>query len=297
MDLKGKRHRRGGRAAALDGDAFVVRRALRRVQLVREVRNVAVLAAGAEHERKVRAGARQVVVGHHGPRDADLVQDGNHVFGEAGLRRKVAARVGGIGAPEDLHLAAMDAQFHFQRFVAHQRRQGVMIGEVDQVHARFAAAGGPGARLLVIGIPVARIAQLAVGAEALDVFHQRAGVIDLSAGVRIAEHAAERVVRPALVGGHAVVHAENAGDALRARDAGGRHSAAGSCPTRLRNGRCPSPGGPASRSAGAGATARWCGRLFRRSPPVGKAGRGRSSRQTGATRPDALATSPAERRA
>jgi hypothetical protein len=153
-----------------------------------------------------------VVVGHHGPSDANLIQNGNHVFGEAGLRRKVAARVRWIGAPEDLHLAAMDAQLHLQGLVAHQWRQGVVIGEVDQVHARLAAAGGPTSGLLVVGIPVARVAQLAVGAEALDVFHQRAGIINLSPGVGVAEHAAERIVRPALVGGHTVVLAENAGE-------------------------------------------------------------------------------------
>ena len=154
VHLKAKRHDRRGRAAAVDGNGLVIRRALRRVELVGEVRNVAILAAGAERERKVRAGARQVVVGDDRPRDADLVQDRNHVFGETGFGGKITARERHVGAPEDFHLPLMDAQFHLQRLVAHERREGVMIGEVDQVQARFAAAGRPGARLLIAGIPV-----------------------------------------------------------------------------------------------------------------------------------------------
>jgi hypothetical protein len=68
----------------------------------------------------------------------------------------------------------VDAQFHFERFIADERRQSVMIGEVDQIHTRLAAAGDPGAGGLVAVVPATAVAQLVMRGEALDIFHERA---------------------------------------------------------------------------------------------------------------------------
>jgi hypothetical protein len=63
-------------------------------------------------------------------------------------------------------------------------------------------------------------------------------------------------------------------------DEGVRHSAAGWYPTRPRNGRRPNSVGPANRSAGAGARARWCGRCCRRESLLATTGRERRRIQT-----------------
>ena len=68
-----------------------------------------------------------------------------------------------------------------------------MVGEIHHVHARLAAARGPGSRGRVAVVPAAAITKLAGNGKALDIFHERAGIIHLRAGVGIAEQAAARV--------------------------------------------------------------------------------------------------------
>ncbi len=116
----------------------------------------------------------------------------------------------------------MDAQLHLKGFVADEGREGMVVGEIDEVEARLAAAGIPGAGLLIVGVPVAGVTQLAGGAEALDVLHQGAGEADLRAGVGVAEDAVKGVVGTGLVGRYAVVQAEDAG-----QDFGGGMRSAG----------------------------------------------------------------------
>ena len=163
MQLKTKRHHLRRRAAAVNGERAVAARALRRVDLVRRIRQIAHLAATAGDDGHVRAGARQMVVGDDRPRDAHLVQDRNHVFRETSFSGKITARERHARAPKNLHLPLLDCQFHLERLVADERRHRVMIGEVDNVHARLAAARRPGARGGVAAVPAAAVAELVLG--------------------------------------------------------------------------------------------------------------------------------------
>ncbi len=114
-------------------------------------------------------------VGDDAPVDADFFQNRNHPFRKTGLGGEIAAGERSyVRVPKKLHLAALDPQFHLQRFVANERGKSVVIGEVDQVHARFAAAGVPAARGLVGVVPTAAVAKLAGGREALHIFYKSA---------------------------------------------------------------------------------------------------------------------------
>ena len=217
VHLKAEGHDLRGRAAAFDGNPLIIPRALGRINLVGGVRNVAILTAAAEHERKIRTGAGEMIVGDHGPGDADLVQNGNDMFGKTGFGGKITMREGHVGAPENLHLPLLDAQFHFQRLVVHERRDGVMIGEVHQVQTWLAAAGCPRSRGLEAVAPAVAITKLAGSGEALDVFHERAGIIHLGAGVGITEQATERGLDFALIDVHPVRLAEDGAQHLRRR--------------------------------------------------------------------------------
>ena len=188
---------------------MVVAGALGRVELVGPVGQIAVLAAGADHDREVRAGAREVGVGDDTPVNADPLQDGDHPLREAGFGGEVAARECRARGPEYLHLPAVNAQLHLQCLVAQQRRQRVVVSEIHQVHARLAAGGGPGPGIPIAGIPAGAVAELAGGAKALHVFHQRPGVADLRAGIEVAADGAQSGAGAALVGVHAIIPAED----------------------------------------------------------------------------------------
>ena len=156
-----------------------------------------------------------MIIGDHGPRDAHLVENRNDVFGETGFRGKITARERHVGAPENLHLPLVETQFHFQRLVVHEWRDGMMIREVHEVQPRLAAAGGPGARGLEAVVPAAAITELAGSGEALDIFHERAGVIHLRASVGITEQTTERGFDFALIDVHPVGLAENGAQNFR----------------------------------------------------------------------------------
>ncbi len=118
MQLKAKGHDLGGRAATINRDALIIASALCRVELVGPVGQVAVLAAGADHDREVRASPRQVCIGDDRPVNAHALEDGDHPLGETGFGREVAAREGGSGGPEDFHLPPVNPELHLQRLVA-----------------------------------------------------------------------------------------------------------------------------------------------------------------------------------
>jgi len=72
-----------------------------------------------------------------------LVENRNHVFGENRSRRENNRARAARWCPENLHLPLVDAQFHFERSSLTSGAKRVVVGEVHQVQARFAAAGRP----------------------------------------------------------------------------------------------------------------------------------------------------------
>ncbi len=92
-----------------------------------------------------------------------------------------------------------------------------MIGEIDQVQPRFAAAGRPRARGLKAVVPAIAITELPGGGQALDIFDQRAGIVDLRAGVGITEQPANDALNFALINVHPVGVAENGAQHFRVR--------------------------------------------------------------------------------
>ena len=121
-----------------------------------------------------------MIVRDNAPGDVDLLQNRNHPFRETSLGRKITVR--GRIPPQELHVAFVNAQLHLECLVAQQWREGVVISKIGQVHARFAAGSRPRLRVLVRLIPIASIAQLSRCAEALNIFHQRARVVNLNTG-------------------------------------------------------------------------------------------------------------------
>ena len=118
----------------------------------------------------------------------------------------------------------MNAQFHLQRLVAQQWRERVMIGEIRQVHARLATRRQPRFPIAIRLKPTRAVTELAGRAEALNIFHERAGVIHLHTGVReiqLARPAAsdgiQRRFRPILIGRDSISHIEDIAHNLRAR--------------------------------------------------------------------------------
>ena len=75
----------------------------------------------------------------------------------------------------------------------------------------------PGARGLEAVVPAAAITKLAGGGEALDIFHERAGIIHLRASVGVTEQTAERGLDFALIDVHPVGLAENGAQDFRRR--------------------------------------------------------------------------------
>ena len=84
-----------------------------------------------------------------------------------------------------------------------------MIAEVRQIESRLSAGSGPAFGALVRLIPVAGISQLAGSTEALHIFHQRAGVIQLRARFQILPDARKRIVRAVLIGGAPIIDVKN----------------------------------------------------------------------------------------
>ena len=207
MCLKGKRHGRARRASAINRQALIIARALRGVDLVGFVRQIAILAARSDDQREIRAGTREMVVRDDGPGDIQLLQNRNHALAETGLGREITAR--SRVAPQELHVALLDAQFHLQRLVAQQRRKRVMIGEVRQIQPRFPARRHPGFRVLVRLIPLRSVTELSVRAKALDIFHQSAGVIQLRAGFQKLSDTGQRILGTVLIGGFPIIDPEN----------------------------------------------------------------------------------------
>src|SRR6266550_5923187 len=85
----------------------------------------------------------------------------------------------------------------------------MVIAEVRQIESRLSAGSGPAFGVLVRLIPVAGISQLAGSTEALHIFHQRAGVIQLRTRFYILPDARERIVRAALIGGTPIIDVKN----------------------------------------------------------------------------------------
>ena len=80
-----------------------------------------------------------MIVGDNAPGYAQLIQRGDDLV----IRR----------VPEDLLLALVDEDVHLQGFVADERRDAMMVREIRQVHARFAARCRPRVGLLVSHVP------------------------------------------------------------------------------------------------------------------------------------------------
>src|SRR5208283_5079353 len=88
--------RRCGRRRTTDGNASggVAAGSLYRVDLVREVRNVAILAARSQHHhlREIGAGTGQVVIADDAPGDAEFLKGWDDALAETCLRGEVTAR-------------------------------------------------------------------------------------------------------------------------------------------------------------------------------------------------------------
>ena len=187
MNLKSERHDLGWGASALNREPLIIGRALSGIKLVSLIGQVAVFAARSSHCREICASPRQMVIGNNGPLHPHFLQRRNHVFGEARFRRKIAVRLRRICAPEDLHLALLNEQFHLKSFRADERSQGVMVGEIHQVEARMATGSGPTPRHLIVLIPSRAISQLPGGCQTLHILDQRAGEAHLRAGIRVTQ--------------------------------------------------------------------------------------------------------------
>jgi hypothetical protein len=84
-----------------------------------------------------------------------------------------------------------------------------VIAEVRQIESRLSAGSGPVFGVLVRSIPIAGVSQLVSSAEALHIFHQRTGVIQLRARFQILPDARKRIVRAVLVSGAPIIDVKN----------------------------------------------------------------------------------------
>ena len=84
-----------------------------------------------------------------------------------------------------------------------------MIAEVRQIESRLSAGSGPAFGVLVRLIPIAGVSQLAGRTEALHIFHQRTGVIQLRTRFHILPDARERILRAVLIGGTPIIDVKN----------------------------------------------------------------------------------------
>src|SRR6266480_6856129 len=85
----------------------------------------------------------------------------------------------------------------------------VVIAEVRQIESRLSAGSDPAFGGLIRLIPIAGVSQLASSTEALHIFHQRAGVIQLRARFQILPDADKRIVRPVLISGAPIIDVED----------------------------------------------------------------------------------------
>src|SRR6266480_4723313 len=92
-----------------------------------------------------------------------------------------------------------------------------MISEIGQIHTRLATGCRPSFRISVRLIPIAAVTELAGDAETLNIFHERAGIIELHAPFREPCDGAQRVLRPILICGDSIIQAEDLPENFRTR--------------------------------------------------------------------------------
>ena len=211
------RHRFGGCAAATDAEAEPVGAV--RVQLIGLVRWIAVHAAAAQLQRKVRTRATDLLAAHEGPLDAGFLQQRNDALAEGHLAREEALRDRRRGAERLGVDLLVQRQFLADGGVVHQRQQRMMEAELHDVHARHVGAagrGGPVACLAPAAVPVGAVAELAARfGETLDVLDQSAAEAHLRAGFGAPADAVHAVARSVLVRGHAIIQSEDGAEIVR----------------------------------------------------------------------------------
>jgi len=154
-------------------------------------------------------GAGQVAVGDDAPLDAFLHQDGDEPLAEGALGGPEAFGVG-LGVAEGLlGEEAVGLELHPDHALAGQGAEHVVEGEGREVGPGEAVGGVPGAGRGVAALPVVAVAPLPGGAQALDVLHQAAGVVDLGPGVGVVVDGLDGLLAHVLVDVAPVVLAED----------------------------------------------------------------------------------------
>ena len=185
----------------------------RRTKLVGAVGRAGINVVAARRIRLVvvgRAGAADVVAWHYDPlitfvgEHIDQVTRVAHFGGEKSFRMIAEVRVATPCLPpglfENLQLLAEDR-------LRQQRRERVVVGETNEIHARGSCGGKPSACLAVTVVPTRAIAQLTERSELTDIVDERSRVADGESACVV--ETAERIARTALVGSDPILNAEN----------------------------------------------------------------------------------------